>query len=138
MAKRISWKDVGASKGPTLLSPAFVTSSSSEDLVFTSGCVGTDPKTQELPESLEEQTRNALLNLKIVLEKSGSSMGQVVKVLLFVADSSYAAVVNRVYSEFFPNSPARSCVVVGFPNERLKMELECVAVAEKRRRWFKL
>ncbi|CEP60308.1 RidA family protein LALA0_S01e07734g [Lachancea lanzarotensis] len=136
MAKKILWNDVGVAKGPTFLSPAFVTSG--ENLVFTSGCVGTDPKTQELPESLEQQTRNALENLKIVLEKSGSSVDQVVKVLLFVADDSYAGVVNRVYSEFFPNSPARSCIVVGFPNKSLKMELECIAVAEKPKRWFKL
>ncbi|SCU94935.1 LAME_0F10000g1_1 [Lachancea meyersii CBS 8951] len=141
MARKITWKEVGPAKGYPILSPAFVTCSS-ENLVFTAGCVGTDPKTEQMPESLELQTRNALQNLKNVLEASGSSLDGVVKVLLFVADGSCAPVVNKVYHEFFPNSPARSCIVVSFPDTRVKVELECVAVAAKptatRKRWFKL
>ncbi|SCU79980.1 LADA_0B04368g1_1 [Lachancea dasiensis] len=138
MAKKVNWKDVAPAKGSAILSPAFV-ASDSENMVFTSGCVGTDPVTQELPDSLEQQTRNALENLNNVLKASGSSLGQVVKVLLFVADKSYAPVVNKVYQEFVPHAPARSCIVVSFPNDKLKVELECVATAvPSRKRWFKL
>ena len=138
MPTKTTWKDIGAPEASALLSPAFVTTSNTP-LVYTSGCVGTDPKTGELPEDLEQQTRNAIENLRIVLSKSGcSSLDQVVKVLLFVADGKYAPVVNKVYKEYFTNQPCRSCVVVGFPNEKIKVELECVAEIDKKTRWFKL
>ncbi|SCW02344.1 LAFE_0F04368g1_1 [Lachancea fermentati] len=136
MAKKINWNEVGPVGGTPLLSPAFVTSRAGE-LVFTSGCVGSDPKTDKMPEDLEQQVRNALENLQNVLKASGSSLEHVIKVLLFVADPSYAAVVNRVYQQYLPNAPARSCVVVSFPNPAIKVELECVAqVPARRRGWF--
>ncbi|CUS21861.1 LAQU0S04e02476g1_1 [Lachancea quebecensis] len=136
MAKKVTWQEVGPGKGFGILSPAFVTSGS--NLVFTSGCVGSDPVTEELPEDLEQQTRNALQNLRNVLEASGSHPDRVMKVLLFVADGSYSQTVNRVYQEQFPNSPARSCVVVSFPNPKIKVELECIAEVQPKARWFKL
>ena len=128
----------GTPKSHSMFSSAFV-STSNTPLVYTSGCAGTDPKTGRLPEDLEQQTRNAIENLRIFLSKSGcSSLDQVVKVLLFVADGKYAPVVNKVYKEYFTNQPCRSCVVVGFPNEKIKVELECVAEVDKKTRWFKL
>ncbi|QLL33007.1 hypothetical protein HG536_0D05290 [Torulaspora globosa] len=136
MAKKITWEQVGQ-PASQLLSPAFVTNAEGQ-LVFTSGSVGTDARGQ-LPSDLESQCRNAFQNLITVLDKSGSSRDAILKVLLFISDSAYASTVNRVYREFFPNQPARSCIVVAFPNDALKVELECVAqVRHKPRRWFKL
>ena len=90
MAKQVQWSAVGPGKGYDILSPAYV-ASKSNDLVFTSGCVGTDPVTGNLPEDLEQQIINALENLKNVLHASGSSLERVLKVLLFVSDASYAS-----------------------------------------------
>ncbi|CDO94273.1 unnamed protein product [Kluyveromyces dobzhanskii CBS 2104] len=137
MARKITWQDVGVRDGFPLISPGFV-SESRAPLLFTSGCVGTDPVTDELPEDLEQQARNMMTNLKKVLEVSGSSFDSVLKVLLFVSDGSYAGVVNKVFKEYFPNQPARSCVVVSFPNTKLKVELECIAEVPAKKRWFKL
>ncbi|SCW03857.1 LAFE_0H00562g1_1 [Lachancea fermentati] len=128
MAKQVQWSEVGPGKGYAILSPAYV-ASKSNDLVFTSGCVGTDPVTGDLPEDLEKQITNALENLKNVLRASNSSMDKVLKILLFVADPSYANTVNEVYARYFPNAPARSCIVVAFPSPALKVELECIAEA---------
>lgn len=126
MVTQVKWNEVGPGSGHALLSPAYITCNTKR-LVFTSGCVGTDPDTGELAEDLEEQIRNALENLKRVLRASNSSLDQVVKVLLFVADSSYSAVVNKVYKEYFPSAPARSCIIVSFPDSKIKVELESVA-----------
>lgn len=95
--------------------------------VFTSGCVGTDPKTGELPESVAEQTENVIANLKTVLEASDSNINRVLKALLFVSADADMAVVNKIYTLHFVNKPARSCVIVSFPNPAIKVELECVA-----------
>lgn len=136
MARKITWADVGVKDGFPLISPAFV--ANANDLVFTSGCVGTDPVTNELPEDLEKQARNAMVNLETVLKASGvSSTSQVLKILLFVSDGSYAGVVNKVFQEFFPNQPARSCIVVAFPNDKLKVELECIAEVDAPNGWFR-
>lgn len=138
MVQKITWEQINSPTSSGLLSPAFVTCAGSQ-LVFTSGCVGTDEKTGELPESVETQARNAFQNLMKVLETSGSSNQSVLKVLLFLSDKSYAATVNDIYKEFFPNQPARSCILVSFPNQSIKVELECIAQVESRkRRWFKL
>lgn len=121
MISKVSWEDL-SKKGNKLLSPSV----KSNGHVFTSGCLGTDAE-GNLPESATEQTENAIENLKEVLEASGSSLDKVLKVLLFVADGKYAAEVNEVYKKYFTSQPARSCVVVGFPNKAVKVELECIA-----------
>ncbi|GAV55368.1 hypothetical protein ZYGR_0AS06920 [Zygosaccharomyces rouxii] len=126
MPTQITWNQVGPLGGSNLLSPAYVTADAKK-LIFTSGCVGTDPKTGTLAEELGQQVCNALENLKNVLKASGSSIDNVLKVLLFVADGSFAAPVNKIYQEYFPSAPARSCIVVSFPDPKLKVESECIA-----------
>lgn len=121
MMEKITWEDINKS-GNKLLCPAY----KSNGHVFTSGCLGTDSN-GSLPESVAEQTENAIKNLEEVLKASGSSLDRVLKVLLFVADGSYSGEVNKVYAKYFTSKPGRSCVVVGFPNPKVKVELECVA-----------
>ncbi|CEP63449.1 RidA family protein LALA0_S08e02718g [Lachancea lanzarotensis] len=125
MARKIEWTQVGVSSGPTFLSPGWISGKDSE-LLFTSGCVGNDASGQ-YPEDVETQTRNALENLKRVLAAGSTDFDHVLKVLLFVSDGSTAATVNKVYQEYFPGSPSRSCIVVSFPDTRIKVELECIA-----------
>lgn len=121
MFQQLSWEDIDR-KGNSLLSPAY----KSNGHVFTSGCLGTD-SSGSLPEDVTEQTENAILNLKHVLEVSGSSLDKVLKVLLFIGDRADQPAVNQVYKKYFTSHPARSCVIIGFPNPKVKVELECVA-----------
>ncbi|ODV93160.1 hypothetical protein PACTADRAFT_51785 [Pachysolen tannophilus NRRL Y-2460] len=126
MPERISWEQINKT-GNSLLSPAY----KSNGHVFTSGSVGVDPVTGKIPEDLETQAEIAIANLKHVLEKSGTSIDKVLKVLLFIGHPSYAATVNKVYAKYFINKPARSCVVVSFPNPNVKVEMECIAEYEE-------
>lgn len=124
MTEKVTWEQLGKS-GNKLLSPAY----KSNGHVFTSGCLGNDAD-GNFPESVAEQTELAIKNLEQVLIESGSSLDKVLKVLLFVADGSYSAEVNKVYAKYFTSKPGRSCVVVGFPNPKVKVELECIAQYE--------
>lgn len=124
-ATRVTPESVGT-KDNGLLSPAYI----SNGHVFTAGQIGIDNATGQIPELVEEQTELAIANLKTVLEAAGSSLDKVFKVLLFVADPLYGPKVNEVYKKYFPQQPARSCVVVGFPLSTLKVELEVVALVE--------
>jgi 2-iminobutanoate/2-iminopropanoate deaminase len=102
------------------------------NLIFISGTVGVDPATGKLIEGgYEQQTRQAFLNIKTILEEAGSSLDKVVKTTAFMVsgcDPDFS-VINKVYSEFFPVSPpARSAPqVMPFPGGIL-FSIECVAL----------
>ena len=101
------------------------------NLVYTAGQVGLDPATMELvPGAVEEQTRQALVNLKNVLETAGTSMEKVVKTTVFLKNMNDFAKMNAIYAEAFnENPPARTTVAVaGLPKNAL-VEIECVALA---------
>ena len=97
--------------------------------VFLSGTPGLNPSTGKLSESFEEQTRQALLNIKAILEEVGSSLDKIVKTTVFMVSGNDFAVLNKVYSEVFPvNAPARSTPqVMPFPGGIL-VSVECIAL----------
>lgn len=77
---------------------------------------------------IEEQTRQALLNLNYVLEKAGSSKEQVLKITVYIPDIEYWPAVNRIYSEFFGNhKPARTIVPTSPLHYGALIEIEAVA-----------
>jgi 2-iminobutanoate/2-iminopropanoate deaminase len=122
-------KIVSTEKAPKAIGP-YSQAIRTESLVFTAGQVGLDPATMELVEGgVEAQTRQALTNLKHVLEKADSGLKFVVKTTVFLQDMGDFAPMNSVYAEFFPeNPPARSTVqVAGLPKGAL-VEIECVAL----------
>jgi 2-iminobutanoate/2-iminopropanoate deaminase len=78
---------------------------------------------------IEAETRQALTNLKHVLEASDSKLNFIVKTLVFLQDMNDFAKMNAVYSEFFPeNPPARSTVQVAALPKGALVEIECVAL----------
>lgn len=121
MTTRITWDDINK-PGNKLLSPASI----SNGHVFTSGALGVDAN-GNFPECPAKQTELAIKNLEEVLIASGSSLDRILKVLLFVSDSSDVSEVNKVYGKYITTKPSRSCVIVGFPNPKVKVEIECVA-----------
>lgn len=102
----------------------------SAGLVFTAGQIALDPATGALVEGgIEKQTRQALSNLRAVLEAAGSDLGQVLKTTVFLADMGTFKAMNAVYAEFFPTSPpARSAFEVAALPLGALVEIECVAL----------
>ncbi len=102
------------------------------DLVFTAGQLGVDPKTGEFaPGGIEAETRQALVNLRSVLEAAGASLGSVLKTTVFLRDMGDFARMNAVYGEFFSeNFPARSAVQVAALPKGAAVEIEAVACLE--------
>ena len=81
------------------------------DLVFVSGQTAVDVRTGKLAEGIEAQTRQVMENLKVVLAAAGASLGQVVKVTIFLARWDDFKAMNDVYKTYFPaRAPARSVV----------------------------
>jgi 2-iminobutanoate/2-iminopropanoate deaminase len=83
------------------------------DFVFTSGQLGLDPQTKQLAEGVQAQTRQALMNVKAILESQGLTLDHVVKTTVFLQNMGDFAAMNEVYATFFPSHPpARSTVEV--------------------------
>ena len=101
------------------------------DFIFTAGQLGLVPGTKEFAgPDIEAQTRQALENLKAVLEAGGSGLEHVVKTTVFLADMGEFSRLNAVYTEFFPESPpARSAVQAAALPLGGRVEIEAVAEA---------
>ncbi len=84
------------------------------DLILTAGQLGIDPETGRLVAGgVQAQTRQALTNLKAVLEAGGSSLDRAVKMTVFLQDMNDFKAVNEIYAEFFSQDPpARSAAQV--------------------------
>lgn len=100
------------------------------NLIFSAGQLGIDPLTGEfVSDEVVEQTRQALKNLKAILEAGGSALDNVVKTTVFLRDMNDFAAMNAVYAEFFTeNFPARSAVQVARLPKDAAVEIEAVAV----------
>ncbi len=101
------------------------------ELVFVSGQLPIDPATGAFAEGgIKELTRQSLTNMKAILEEAGTSMSNVVKTTVFLADMNDFAAMNEVYAEFFAApSPARSAVAVKTLPKGALVEIECIAQA---------
>ena len=97
--------------------------------LFASGQLPINPATGEMPATIEEQTRQSLLNLQAIVEEAGLTMNDVVKTTVLLANIGDFAAMNGVYATFFAgNYPARSAVEVArLPKDAL-VEIECIAV----------
>jgi 2-iminobutanoate/2-iminopropanoate deaminase len=101
--------------------------------VFVSGQIPIDPQTgQFVAGGIAEQTARVLKNLQAVLEAAGSSLGQVVKTTVFLADMKEFSGMNEVYATFFPEPPpARATVAAaGLPRDA-RVEIEAVALVSE-------
>ena len=100
-------------------------------LVFVSGQLPINPATGAFAEGgIKELTRQSLTNMKAILEEAGTSMANVVKTTVFLADMNDFAAMNEVYAEFFAAPfPARSAVAVKTLPKGALVEIECIAQA---------
>jgi 2-iminobutanoate/2-iminopropanoate deaminase len=101
------------------------------DVVFTAGQLGIVPGTGDFAgPDIKSQTRQALENLRAVLEAAGSCLQHVVKVTVFLQDIEEFSQMNEVYAEFFSeHPPARSAVQVAALPLDGRVEIEAIAEA---------
>ena len=99
-------------------------------VVYLSGMVSKNMLTDEpIPGSIEEETRQTLENIKLLLERAGSSFDKILKATVFLVDMNDFAAMNKVYKEFF-DSPEKlaSRSTVGTPLVgAFKVEIEVIA-----------
>ena len=122
-------KIVSTDKAPKAIGP-YSAGVTTGHLVFTAGQLGINPETGELVEGgIQAETRQALNNLKAVLEAAGSDLSLVVKTTVFLKDINEFSLMNEVYETFFTeNFPARSAFQVAALPKAGSVEIEAVAL----------
>jgi 2-iminobutanoate/2-iminopropanoate deaminase len=98
-------------------------------LIYTSGQGAIDPKTNQISlGTIEEESKLAMENLRIILEEAGSSLDNVLKVTVHLLDMREYGRFNEVYKKFFEkNLPARTCVQAAKLPFGVRVEIDVIA-----------
>jgi 2-iminobutanoate/2-iminopropanoate deaminase len=97
--------------------------------LYISGQLPVDGATGTVAETIEDQTRQSLKNLKAILNEAGMGFEDVVKVTVLLDDIKNFAAMNAVYAEHFSGAyPARICYQVAALPMGVKVEIDAVAV----------
>jgi len=128
MVDNIKKEVLSSSNAPKAVGP-YSLGIRSGGFLFLSGQLGLDPDSGGFVEGgVEAQTRQALLNIKGVLQDAGSNLSDVVKTSVFLSDIEDFPKMNAVYAEFFENDPpARSTMQVGALPKLGLVEIEVIA-----------
>lgn len=118
---------IATEKAPKAIGP-YSQAVAHEGFVFCSGQLGLDPASMTLKETVAEQTRQAMENLKAVLAAAKTDMAHVLKTTIFLKNMDDFAAVNEIYGAYFPeNPPARATVEVARLPKNALVEIECIA-----------
>jgi 2-iminobutanoate/2-iminopropanoate deaminase len=110
------------------------------DTIYVSGQLPLDPRTGKLVGgNMAAQTERVLLNIRAILEEAEASLGDVVKITIYMRDLSHFDEVNRVFAMFFPINdnpdsmldvlpPARATVEVSRLPKDAEIEMDAIAV----------
>ena len=103
-----------------------------DSFVFTAGQVALDPKSGELVgRTAAEQTEQVFANLKAVLTAAGTTLGNVMKTTVYLADMADFAQMNDVYAKHFgSHKPARSTVQAAGLPKGARVEIDVIAVKQ--------
>ena len=103
---------VHTNKAPAAIGP-YSQAIINQGLVYTSGQIAINPETSNIEATtIEDQTRQVMINLSEILKEANSSMKNIIKTTCFLADIKDFAAFNEVYAEYITTNPARSCVAV--------------------------
>ena len=121
---------VKTDKAPAALGP-YSAGIRAGNFVFTAGQIPVNPATGAMADTIEEQTRQSLTNVKAILEAAGTDLAHVVKTTVFLQNMGDFAAMNGVYAEFFTaDCPARSAVEVAKLPKNSLVEIEAIALID--------
>lgn len=119
-------KTINTNKAPIALGP-YSHATVINDLVFTSGQIPLTLDGTIVSDDVQEQTKQVLENLTVVLKEAGSDIDSVVKATIFISDMNNFQKINEIYGNYFGETqPARSCVEVARLPKDVKVEIELI------------
>lgn len=120
-------KKISTDKAPSAIGP-YSQAVVSGNMLYTSGLIPINPASGIIEASdITEQAEQVMKNLSAVLEAAGTSFEKVIKTTCFLYDIADFAAFNEVYSRYFTEKPARSCVAVKDLPKGALVEVELIA-----------
>jgi 2-iminobutanoate/2-iminopropanoate deaminase len=100
------------------------------NMLFISGQIAIHRATGNLiTENIEDETRQVMANLEMILKAAGQNFSNVVKTSIFLKDMNNFPKVNDVYGQFFKTQPpARETVEVSRLPKDVNVEISCIAI----------
>ncbi|MCC5890555.1 MAG: RidA family protein [Alkalibacterium sp.] len=126
-------KRITSEKGPKAIG-AYSVATKVGNIVYTSGQLGMNPSTGKLiSDTIEEQTHQALTNVKTILEENSSLMKNIIKSTVYLNDINDFKAFNQVYAEFFDKDdfPSRTAIEVAALPLSAKIEIEVIALVNE-------
>lgn len=123
-------KRLSSKNGPKAIG-AYSIATKVGNIVYTSGQLGMNPTTGELiSDRIEDQTQQALKNIKTILEENSSVMKNIIKSTVYLNDINDFKAFNKVYAEFFEKDdfPSRTAIEVAALPLSAKIEIEVIAL----------
>jgi len=114
---------------PTPLPVPFSKAVRAGDFLFLSGVLAMDPQTRIIEGDVQAQTRVIVERIAATLDECGSSLSEVVKATVWLADLADFAAFNAEYAKHFAAGlPARSCVqAVLYKGAKVEIEVQAFA-----------
>lgn len=100
--------------------------------LYTSGQIAINPTTGDLViETIEEETKQVMENMKAVLDAAGMTFENVVKSTIFISNMNAFATINSIYGGYFneKTAPARETVQVACLPKNVNVEISMIAIA---------
>ena len=124
-------KIIETSKAPAAIGP-YSQAIVQGGILYTSGQIPIDAASGEIAgEDIRGQAEQVMKNISFVLKEAGANFENVVKTTCFLADMEDFNIFNEVYSKYFVNKPARSCVAVKTLPKNVLCEVEVIAVTKE-------
>ncbi len=121
-------KVISTDKAPAAVGP-YSQAIEANGTLYVSGQIPINRATGLTPETIEEQTRQCLENIKAIVEQAGYSLENIVKTTVLLDDIGNFTAMNSVYSTYFTSQmPARACYQVAKLPLAVMVEIEAIAV----------
>jgi 2-iminobutanoate/2-iminopropanoate deaminase len=104
-----------------------------ENVIYTVGVPLNWDTGEVVGNTIQEQTKQTMENVKTTLKACGSSMDNINKCTVFVTNMDHVPGMNDVYYSYFPpdSTPARACIIAGLAHPQLMVEIEVIAHVEE-------
>ena len=124
--KTIMVKEIHSDKAPAAIGP-YSQAIQAGDFIYVSGQIGADPETGVPAEGIENQTRQVLENIKVILSEAGTDFSKAVKFTIYLTSMDSFATVNEIYGSYLTEPyPARATVEVSRLPKDVLVEMDVV------------
>jgi len=100
-------------------------------MLYTSGQIALTPSGEMIENDIKKQTIQIFENLRAILEESGGSFNDVIKVGIFLTDMNDFGIVNTIMAEVFgDHKPVRSTIAVKSLPKNAMLEMDVIATVQ--------